>query len=938
MVYVLCGALTLPSAPAWPWGLKTHLWVGQQVVQDVVDDGAVTLLGRAYPLPPHVVDAIRSYPDRYLMGTLGPDVFPDPIVGQTTVHPGIERGWQTDQWLRHLLNSASTAEEVAFAYGFAGHAAGDIFAHTYVNSYAGSIFELTNKDSRAEVERRHFVLEKYIEAKTPPVSASIAAATTYARDKLIFHPQVFKEYGRVSTAHHLRGMYSVREAVTNFEREVGKILSQLTTWGADYVKAHARLTIDLATAKHAVQLAEGALKAEEEALKLKVQAYELAKKGLAEARDVVKRNPELITLNEQLLLQAIKRAAEAVADAARIAAEVVNAISGLESALNGFVDELADIVCDVIGGVVPKCKELREKISNLRDQISGQRQRKEAADAVVRQTAVARDEIRNTVDKLKAELDRATRGLADGTYEGAVAAAELEIKLQTELLAQKQKGLGEAKKLQQRLESELNKIVPIVDQIKEAADRYNPVTLALKNWLNDIDNAAEEYIKASHRAGQMMLDNSGNPVGQYKEWFDCYGQVFTAQPRQIGQAGCLLKRNLHDLKTEVDRAIDGLPELVRWLVFPSREITKRAEKELRGQLEKAAFDILAFVTSPTTADFLALLAKPENATREKLVTIYREDKSRLRLLRFDDVASYVDRDLAIEGGHLNPAKFSPLSHSVTLAKLALLGPAGLNKLVSDLAPSYASPLYGSPLYQSSESNFSLLLDAVRSIDGNHQWQPYGLPYPRRRGVQHAGPSDSHYGHDFFADHTKGFRIFVDPYLRERLFLKLFPASALGALGERAELRWPAYRFPECPANPFPSTQDSRGSLVEADRRCVDTSTPNLPLAERPFKNSEEYSARYFACHRVEGGAATYAAIIGSPKSRALAERTVDRLTRQFPDMHFTVQRPARGSDYWAIMGAKCSSKELASEAKFVAISRGIAPDAYIVRARFRPVN
>lgn len=935
MLSLLCCTLALTSSPAWPWGLKTHLWVGQQVVQDIVDDGAVTILGRPYAPPPHVVDAIRSYPERYLMGHLGPDVFPDPIVGQTTVHPGVERGWQTDQWLQHLLRSASNAEEVAFVYGFAGHASGDIFAHTYVNAYAGSIFELTNKDSGAEVERRHFVLEKYIEGRTPAVAADLAAATSFTRDKLIFDRQVYGEYGRIGTAHHLRAMYLVRESVTNFERDIGKLLSQLTKWGADYLKAHARLTIDLATAKHAVKLAEGALKAEEEALKLKTQAYDFAKNRLAEARDIVKRNPELITLNEQALLQATKRAAEAVADATRIAAEVANAISRFENTINDLVKELGQLVCKipVVGGLIPKCKELIERISKLREQVSGQRQRKEAADLLVRETAAARDRIREKVDNLKQQLDIAVKGIADGTYEGTVELSELEIKIQRQLLDQKKKALAEAKELQERVEADLNKIVPIIDQIKEAADRFNPITLALKNWLSDIDVAAEEYVKASHRAGQMMLNNNGNPLDPYKVWFDCYGQVFMAEPRQIGQAGCLVKRHLKDLKGEVDRAIDGLPELIRWLVFPSREITKRAEKELRGQLENAGIQILAFLTSPTTADFLMLLANPENTTREKLISVFREDKSKLRLIRFTDVAALVDRDLALEGSQLNPAKFAPLKHSVVLAKLSLLGPDALNQLVADLVPSYVSPLYGAPLYQSSLRNFSLLLNAVRSIDGNHQWQAYGLPYPRRAGVQPAGPRASHYGHDFFADSSKGLRIFVDLFLRERVFLKLFPASALGVLGEMKELRWPAYKFPECPANPFPSTQHARGALMEADSRCVDSPSPDHPMWERPFTNAAEYAKRYLQCDRVGKEVGSYATVVASPRSRTTAERLVDVFTHQFPDMQFVMHRPVRGSAHWAVMAARCSTKELSAEAKSVAMSRGIARDAYVVGGR-----
>jgi hypothetical protein len=194
----------------------------------------LTIAERKYLVPDHILRALKEYPDRYLMGHMGPDVFPDPIVGQTTTHPGIEHGWQTDEWLRHLLRNASNSEEIAFAYGFVGHASGDIFAHTYVNAYAGSIFELTNQASAREVERRHFVLEKYIEALTPAarnltgnaisLDSDLKTATSFARDQLILDRDVAKQYSKVGSAFHLNAMYEVRRAIENFEREIGKVM------------------------------------------------------------------------------------------------------------------------------------------------------------------------------------------------------------------------------------------------------------------------------------------------------------------------------------------------------------------------------------------------------------------------------------------------------------------------------------------------------------------------------------------------------------------------------------------------------------------------------------------------------------------------------------------------------------------------------------------
>ncbi len=131
------------SSVSLAWGLKTHVWIGQQVLTDVIDDGYVELVGKRYAVPQSTYDALRNFPNEFRMGNIGPDAIPDPIVGQTTTHPGVEGGWQTDEWLQHLVVNSNTQAELAMSLGFLSHAAGDIFAHTYVNAYSGDIFSLT---------------------------------------------------------------------------------------------------------------------------------------------------------------------------------------------------------------------------------------------------------------------------------------------------------------------------------------------------------------------------------------------------------------------------------------------------------------------------------------------------------------------------------------------------------------------------------------------------------------------------------------------------------------------------------------------------------------------------------------------------------------------------------------------------------------------------
>ena len=933
---ILAFAALVPTyAPGW--SMKTHVWVGQQVLREVQMNGKVTIAGREYPVPAHVAIALQSNPGNYLMGHLGPDAFPDAIVGQTTIHPGIDSGWPTDLWLRHLLKNASSAEEVAFSYGFAGHAAGDVFAHTYVNAYAGDIFLLTSQTSGREVERRHFVLEKYIDTKVPQTSLDdLKTATSFARDRLILDRDIFDQYGRVDTAHHLRAMFLVRDAVNNLDREHSKLVAQLTDWGAQFLKQQAKLAIDAASAKHLVELAQAGLDVESKALEVKQGAYDFAKNRLGEARDIVKRNPELITLNENLLIQQTKLAADAFAEATRIAAEVNKAIGDIQKRISNLRGQLGNLACELLlyPPAVKKCKEaagnINEAISSAEQEISGQRERQRVADSTAREAAAARDRIKQTLDSLKQQLDTATRGLADTSYETAVAVADADIKLERELIVLKQKGLDEAKKVQAAIEKELGKLTPIIDELKKAVDRYNIVTLLIKNWLADIGTATEEYIKASHKAALLMAGGGGNPLDPYTDWYSCYGQVFVAVPKQVGQVACLAKEYVKNIQDSVNAAIDSLPEILRWLIFPTREATNQAMRKIKPELENAAIRIGSFLTNPTTVDFLLLLAKPENATREKLVSVFQEDNSRLKLIRFDDVASLVDRDLSLTDDILDPVKFAPLRHSVTLAKLALLGPAELNDVINDLAGTRTSGRYGSPIYPLGERNFSVMLDAVRSIDGNHQWQAYGLPYPRRLGVAHGSPLGSRYGYDYFQDHGKGLRIWADRYLREKVFLKIFNDPVIGVLGERPELRWPKYKFPACPANPFPATQSDGGEILSFDRQCVDSSDPSRPVADRPFANARDYERRYFSCDDPKSRVG-FATIVSSHTYRGAAQRRAKTLADEFPDMHFEVHDPVPGSRFWAVMSSRCATIELSSDAREVAISRGIAQDAYLVK-------
>ena len=218
--------------------VDTHVWVGQQIINDLLPDGKVTIPIDSVPydftVDPTITQAIINNPDVYRMGNIGPDAFPDIITGQSVVHPGHPNGWKTDDWLKWLTTNAATAQDRAFAYGYLSHAAADVFAHTYVNQYAGDTFDIF--DNELDVEARHIVLEQYISSRTPPLTDHagnplgdaynvVSAPSAFIRDNLIFNDTVADQYRLTSTS-HLASVHSLRADLIDLLSEDG-LLRQL---------------------------------------------------------------------------------------------------------------------------------------------------------------------------------------------------------------------------------------------------------------------------------------------------------------------------------------------------------------------------------------------------------------------------------------------------------------------------------------------------------------------------------------------------------------------------------------------------------------------------------------------------------------------------------------------------------------------------------------
>lgn len=164
-----------------------HLAVADEALLDAIDNGQVTIgdrsgeplaVGGDYAVNSAVADALRTYPQFFRAGVIGPDGLPDLPMGQAILHPD-----NAGLWLRQVYERAWQAQSdpsytpqekgqiLAWSYGFLAHSAGDVWAHTLMNDFADGIFppfaELPTDRLKAANALRHILTENYLNDATP---------------------------------------------------------------------------------------------------------------------------------------------------------------------------------------------------------------------------------------------------------------------------------------------------------------------------------------------------------------------------------------------------------------------------------------------------------------------------------------------------------------------------------------------------------------------------------------------------------------------------------------------------------------------------------------------------------------------------------------------------------------------------------------------------
>jgi hypothetical protein len=850
--FVFAAFLGFPTEDATAFSLDTHLYIATKVLDDALTGSISVCAGEAlasakpgsrcarrYHIPSATLDALKGKPSAYLAGALGPDVFPDFITSQVTVHPGLEHGWGTDDFLRHLQANVGGDDDLAWVNGFLSHASSDVFAHSWVNHYAGGIFDISKHIENNEIEVRHFVLERYIADRTPrnwsKYAATPEAPHEFVADQLMLANPVsaqFKKAGAVTG--HVVAIEVLHENVQKLYEDALALSKTINDIGAKKLQPLETAKAQLKLAEEGLKLAGKGLEEAEKALKWRDDRIAEAEKALLDAAKIIDENPGLITGWRQQM------------EAAKLSLDAQESgLEGLRDAVRGarkLVDE-AQKVLDATGETI--CKNLPRPLDALCDINPAYTSAKTALNAA-KEALAAKEKVLNealngiaSLKKLREDLDRkvaeAEKAIADARIVQQTVGAQLKLhraqrKLESDSVKTARKGVEDATKVAQQLLDKVSEdLAPVVDLLA----RYNPIVLFLQHWAADIRRASIAFSKSSQGVAEHLLaKKDGNALEPYVKWYECWSPVLGAVPSEVPQTVCTAKNiytDLHDkLTEEINKVVDSLGSL-GWLIAPNVKVQQEFEKKVKKPLEKevkkavghVAGEVVAFLSNRQLANLIELIASKDRITDARLNGIYETDDSKSRLLEIEDVAALVRRDagLGADGDMVSEDRFPALHNAIVLSKLALLDADTLNAVYNDLAIEANPQAEPRKLFAATPGQpFNILLRAVSSIDGNHQWQAIGLPYPVSSGSMKGWPDKSRFGRPGYAGAHSGFLFWGDLRAREIVFKQLFR----GPLSPGMEA-YPAivasYPFPSCERHPFPSTTRPDGSRADDDYTC-----------------------------------------------------------------------------------------------------------------------
>ena len=754
---LLCILLSI-STSAFAFKANTHVWVGQQVINDIEDDGKLTFdIGGTQvdiDVADDVKNAILSNKTSFLMGHIGPDALPDLVIGQTLIHPGVRdsdgnrTGWQTNDWLQYLLDN-STDDDVgtAFTYGYLGHAASDVFSHTYINLYAGGTFDLHDETL---VEQRHIILEGYIANKTPglmdyqsnPLGNLWEEVTVNdelaekVRDKLIYNDDVQNEYWKVSTGNHLAAYYEYRKGID--------ALAENPIWHEIDIEV-----TKIAAAMNGIELSN------DEAEMIVNAAQPVLDKLNGDVPDAVQEvSDELYERVRKFDDKVFYTLASAVQNMHEVEVKFVEEhqkwrrkISEIVACPHIWVPD--GVKCHWLKGCYPTHKKVEDPVCVK-------------ANDLIMDVA---DEIEDRVLGYKEDLIQATIDVREEGVKAADAAHNI------------QNGL--------------------IDLAQVTMVDVSPIQGLLRGWRSDVDIAMTEYVKSAGQVTINTMNPNASSIDPMVEWFECYHLSIIGLPSSV--TNCEFRDSVSQIITSTENIIMIIEEVTSVgaiLGIPSTrdliELRDNLVDELVADLREEVTDTVIGILPQNVQDILFLL--DENITESDLQHYFTkpESEASLGLVLIPDIAERIKAEMDISAtGKFDPSSYAPAYNSVVMAKMALLDRYGFEQLAIAAGSSdYIE-------YLDSIDNF--VAQSILDIDGHHQWMQ--IPPPLPNSCELYPTVDYTFSTDF------GLVIWNDD-MRDKIFRKIFIGpiapgiEAPGSIG-KSDIIGSSYPYDSCVAYPFP---------------------------------------------------------------------------------------------------------------------------------------
>lgn len=770
--------------PALAFKLKTHVWIGQEVWNDVNDDGYVTIPPYgSYKVATDIVTALKNNRRVYLMGNVGPDGFPDMIGGQVAVHPGIPDGWKTDDWFKHMLKNASSSSEKAFAYGYLSHGAADTFAHTYVNTYAGDAFDMM--DGETDVEARHMRLEAYIEDKTPDLSYLDSGARPRG----------------VATGKELPLDYLMRTLIMGDDYSLSDVTRQYMKIPAG--TTHLQFMNDYETAIWATEQAVDVFLLENSGVfNAALRAYDKVKKKV----------PLELINNAQLVLWAGAQACETLVGYSKSSAKIGSTTGGTVQTKTGSnpIEYTATKTGPNTQRVVFQSK-WNDWVAVLINPTV----------AINVGTTVAATQV--TVDIID-RIDSRILCLANTTLCVTYHQAQTAVNAYCER--------------SQELADAHEEFTIFLSNYALAYAVYGELGL-LKIYLRDLQlssrAAASSYIDTSSQIVELVLTTKGSRTGSealklISNWANCDGLVYLGVEQHISSRGCSaaaqifrLVKNINSAQTKLNNLFIKYPLQAIGIKYP--DIQREIYDKLAAAKENLGKKIIEKVTGPQVQQLMEIALSPSSPTL--LNSQFMTNNSNKGLLLVDDVSGRVDKEMQLtrERGRdiFNKDEYAVIYNSILLSKLSLLDGAELNRLAfaAGVTDSTAYPAgvtgnttYGSKLFPET-AGYNILFDAIKTIDGNHQWLVSAPPYPRVASK----PDTALHNYGYANDGYKGFRMYQDSNARKKLFNTIFKGPLVPGIEMPATIGYKPvlpsnYQYIPCSTNYYPNGINDQSCVLQ----------------------------------------------------------------------------------------------------------------------------